>query len=533
MVPNLRRGRHFDRGITYVLHDKQDRTKPRAGARLIVMENVTSIETAGIEMRAFASLSPRCKRPMAHYTASLAPGERLDDDKWRLVIDRLNRKVFGLDASHQYVGVVHGVLSTRAELLAHRHSRRFPDATRPHHGCEHIHLIINLISTVTGRTTDDHWDANINLRLQAECRELERDLGLKQLRAYIPKEEIDPDGPPRLRDLGKPSTGQLANEMRTGMRPLIDDQDIIAPALEQSGWAATIKALADIGIMFKPATDKNGATKGLSLVDAHDTKRSAKLSQFIANGMKMLEERLGESFDNYVARASAMPTPARMPDRDPERTALLRQFEAAKRAHEQRDDTWARERRDLGTKHARQTSEQKAALKNDAPSAEDETRIQLLLTRMTAAERKRIEHLRRLYRQARARQQRVALAAAQKAEKAALTARKPRRQPTWASWLGQQTAHGSEAAARVLERLTRRLAQRGLVEAVADVAAPSVERSITKMQPDQKAPRTPPTRSPQPPAPAPHQPALSEQQRQAYDRRNRGWARERDPSSSD
>lgn len=527
MVPNYRRGRFFGRAINYVLTDKADPSKPRGGARILGMANVTSVETAGVEMAAFARLSSRCRRAMIHWTFSLAPGEHLPDAELAKITREIRADVFGLDDTHQSFTVVHDVVSERDVQRADRHARRFPEAAKPHHGCLHVHDVANAISTATGRTADDHWDSQINLRLQAKCRELEKRYGLKELRGYIPKDEMAEDREPRYRDLGKPSTGQVTREMRTGTRPLIDDQDIITPALERSSWDETAAALADIGIVLLPAgKDKAGHTKGLTLADAHSPDRRAKLSQFLKHGAKTLEARFNESYDDWIARASVMPTPAKMIDRDPERTTLLRQFEVAKRAHKQRNDGWALERRNLTARHARQKMALNASLAADIPSAADETRIQLLLTQASACERKRIENLRRLYRQLRARQRCEALAATQKAERAALKARRPGRQPAWASWLKEQASLGIEAAARVLERLTHRLAQRNLVEAITEPAAPPVEHSLV-LAPAPEARRAPAPRSLRPPVPAPQEPTLSEWQKRDYDRRNEQWSRER------
>lgn len=110
-------------------------------------------KAAAREFQAVASQNPSCKKPVAHYSLSAAPGEKLSNEQWRAAAEQHVNNMGHAD--HQWT--------------AWRHHDREHD---------HVHIVVNRVHPVSLRVSTDSKDYE---RIQKSCRDLEKKHGLQQV----------------------------------------------------------------------------------------------------------------------------------------------------------------------------------------------------------------------------------------------------------------------------------------------------------------------------------------------------------------
>ncbi|BAU16008.1 relaxase/mobilization nuclease family protein (plasmid) [Leptolyngbya sp. NIES-3755] len=158
MTPNVVRGSGFYGCLAYVFSDNK--------AVGIVATNMIGRTPAELsaEFEMVWQLNLRSPNPVWHVSLSLHPSEVASHERWKEIVETFIEKVgklAGLDETaigtlrNQYVAVLHG------------------DRNHPH-----VHLILNRVN-VDGEVCYCKWDHN---RTQQACREIEKELGLIQVR---------------------------------------------------------------------------------------------------------------------------------------------------------------------------------------------------------------------------------------------------------------------------------------------------------------------------------------------------------------
>ena len=148
MIINQHKAKSFSRTLHYV------REKP--GASLLGHNLFCSTtEDQNEAMRAVAEQSERVKKPMIHYSISLAPGERLSGSDWRKLAKQYMKEMGYTD--NQYL------------LMRHTDT--------PNH--DHAHLVINRVQRTTGKAVCLGWDY---YKSQALVRKLEKEFNLDKVR---------------------------------------------------------------------------------------------------------------------------------------------------------------------------------------------------------------------------------------------------------------------------------------------------------------------------------------------------------------
>jgi len=101
-------------------------------------------------MERASTRNPRVRKPVVHWTISLAPGEHLTQVQWNATIDRVLKSM--------------GLEEHLALVYAHNDRRH-----------EHVHVVVNAVHPVTG----EPWDSSYSkLRMNAVVAEIEQDHGL-------------------------------------------------------------------------------------------------------------------------------------------------------------------------------------------------------------------------------------------------------------------------------------------------------------------------------------------------------------------
>ncbi len=150
MIGKIKRGKSFAGVCDYVLREDK-----KAPGRIIGGNMVGQTpQDLAREFELFASLNPRVKVPVKHFSLSFAEEDGIvdDDAKHLLAIDYMDRMGYG---DSQYIVVSH-------------------DRTDHDHAHDHIHIVANAVA-VSGRWVDDwlNWKQS-----QTVLRELEREHGL-------------------------------------------------------------------------------------------------------------------------------------------------------------------------------------------------------------------------------------------------------------------------------------------------------------------------------------------------------------------
>lgn len=158
MIQKQRTGKGFRGVLRYCLD--QSRELGHEGAR-IVDTDLAGRDAAELarELEAIAAQNPRVQKPVYHVSLRLAPGERLDDDRWR-------------EISRQYLARM-GFGERSYVVIAHPGARHDPEAG-------HVHIIANRVPADGGRA----WKGSHNYYVSERVvRELEREHGLERARA--------------------------------------------------------------------------------------------------------------------------------------------------------------------------------------------------------------------------------------------------------------------------------------------------------------------------------------------------------------
>lgn len=216
-----------------------------AKARQIELRNLAGgwIHAAD-QMRCIAGLNPRKRRPCRHIVLSWSPLERPTDAQMIAAARRVLRDLGAAD--HQAV------------IALHR--------DRPH---RHVHIILNLIHPLTGRTLDLGHDY---MRLEQACRRIEREMGWPADRSRFETEIVGdeivlrPRAPEdwlqrrREREAGmrRETATMRGHERRTGVRPLhlrhaTDRLQLITAALDGAGsWQQVHELMQVAGWVYRP-----------------------------------------------------------------------------------------------------------------------------------------------------------------------------------------------------------------------------------------------------------------------------------------
>lgn len=206
------------------------------GAAFMEVRNLTSLETAAIEMSAVAGLNTRINDPGYHVILSWGEGEHPTDEQMVEAADRA-LEALGM-ADHQAVFGVH--------------------RDRDH---QHIHMVINRIHPVKFRGNNCGHDF---AKLEKVCRRVERVQGWSQDRGRF-KVEIDPENPEdislvkyendRARHVDKPprpTQTEIRYEMREGREPLDDlKDDITSVCLDARSWEEIGEKLRALGVGYE------------------------------------------------------------------------------------------------------------------------------------------------------------------------------------------------------------------------------------------------------------------------------------------
>lgn len=295
MIPNITWGADFLGIVRYLIENRDH--------EVLGLQGVSSIDLAAEEMDAIASLNDRATNTLMHLSLSAAHEDGLlDKGQWLFAADRLE-STLGLEGNARVI-------------VRHR------DKTH-----DHVHGFWCTISPETGRTPLKKWflkkgcaalgigphaltdeevaripaenrarrtyDFRALARAQHTCRQLERELGLRQLRT--------PEQAAKARLAGEertPSPAQKKRAERVGSTPLIERAAEIRDALDTADWPSKREALCAIGLDFEPVfrtTGKGTELRGLVIFEAADPGNRMKASELDLPhrkfGWRRLEER--------------------------------------------------------------------------------------------------------------------------------------------------------------------------------------------------------------------------------------------------
>lgn len=155
-----------------------------------------------------AHTQTRCEKPFYHVAFAPAPGETLTPEQWQHCADKFEQAV-GLEGHNR-------------ALVMHTHE-----------GEQHLHVVWSRLDPETLEATNlyrDHYRAN------ATARELERELGLQQVRDRAPERELEP--PTFNEDQQARRKGQKLDEARDAIREAWEESDngkSFAAALKERG----------------------------------------------------------------------------------------------------------------------------------------------------------------------------------------------------------------------------------------------------------------------------------------------------------
>ncbi|QHL91633.1 relaxase/mobilization nuclease domain-containing protein [Sphingomonas changnyeongensis] len=315
MIPNITRGANFA-GLVDYLVDNRDH-------ELLDLDGVSSIDAAAGEMAAIASLSARVRSPLMHLSLSAAHEDgQLSRDEWMLAVDKVGREL--CLAGHPRV------------VVRHRDKQH-----------DHVHVFWCTVDPDTGKTPPKRWflrkgarttgfgahpipedrvrdvpererarrtyDFRALMRVQALCRRLEDELGLRRL--------MTPQEAARHRALRGPAPVRAPAErrqQRIGSVALLDRADDIRAALDQPNWPAKRRVLAGLGLDLEPVfrdTKAGPELRGLVIVDVWDRGNRIRASDLDRAdrryGLRQIEARHGPGverlMDWWPKRAAEVP----------------------------------------------------------------------------------------------------------------------------------------------------------------------------------------------------------------------------------
>jgi len=209
----------------------------KGGDAVCEIRNLTSVDTAAVEMNATAALSRRCQSPSYHVILSWAALEHPTDAQMVEAADHALERL--------------GMAEHQAVLAIHR--------DRDH---QHIHIVVNRVHPGTHRAASTSHDF---AKLERACREIEHRQGWSADRGRFQAEvvtradggeEVQLVAGPRDRSNGRPTQGELALERRTGRRPLSAivgaGRDAIAAAISDArSWTEMNQRLAPLGVQYE------------------------------------------------------------------------------------------------------------------------------------------------------------------------------------------------------------------------------------------------------------------------------------------
>lgn len=312
MIPNLTWGADFAGLINYLVENRDH--------EVLDLQGVSSIHLAADEMALVAGLSHRAKNKLLHLSLSAAHEDgELSCDQW-------------LEAAAQ---VEHGLALGGHQRVVVRHRDKTHD---------HVHIFWCTISLETGCTPPKQWflkkgcgvsgigphaltddqcaripvarrnrhtyDFRALARCQDICRQLERKMGLRQLRTPEQAATARLRGEPRA-----PSAGQKKRADRTGSVPLLERAQEIRSALDTHDWPSKQRALAGIGLDLEPvfrSTKSGDELRELIIFDAADPGNRIRASDLDIPGLKYGVRRIEERHEAGAATLEAW-----WPERDP------------------------------------------------------------------------------------------------------------------------------------------------------------------------------------------------------------------------
>jgi hypothetical protein len=158
VIQKQRTGKGFAGILRYCLD--QSRELGHAGAHIIDTDLAgRDADELARELEAVAGLRPRVEKPVYHVSLRLAPGERLDDERWR-AIARAYLDGMGFGEDRGYV------------VIAHPGAKHDPQAG-------HVHIIANRVPYDGGKVWRDSHDY---ARSERVVRRLEREHHLQPAR---------------------------------------------------------------------------------------------------------------------------------------------------------------------------------------------------------------------------------------------------------------------------------------------------------------------------------------------------------------
>lgn len=450
MIPNITTGADFQDLLDYLVENREH--------ELIDLRGVSSVALAAEEMAAVAALNNRARNKLIHVSLSAAHEDGvLAGDTWLQAVER-HERAFGL-VGHQRVIVRH------------------KDKTH-----DHVHVFWCTISPETGHTPTKRWflkkgfaiddvgpqaltdeqvervpaahrarrtyDFILLRRAQHLCRQLEKELGLRELRS--------PEQAAHARAAGAekgPTIGQQKRAERTGSAPLIERAADIRTALDAPDWPSTRRALAAIGLDLEPVfrTTKAGEElRGLVIFDMADPGNRMKASQLDTAtrkyGFRKLEERHmpgAETLDRWWPTRGSLPFAAFA--RATLRVATLNAaYDVVLAQHRLAEAQKRRELKRLREKEKRAIAAKRAALLQDRKT---------LAASMPVAER------RAFYASYERDVRAAALGAIMDEFRHAAAPLQRARQPSWSEFLRASAKAGDLDAMRCLEGATRALRQ--------------------------------------------------------------------------
>lgn len=192
----------------YLLHEKKNDR-----AELLEMRgwNMPTLKGAFNMTEEIAHSKTRCENPFYHVSFRAAPGEVLTPEQWQICADRLEKKL-GLDGHHR-------------ALVLHTYK-----------GENHLHVVwdrIDAQTLIAANLWQDHTKSN------EVARQLERELGLKQVPEKSHDREREPDPPTMAEEQQARRKGQDLKDLRQSIRDAWQQSDSgksFKAALEEKGF---------------------------------------------------------------------------------------------------------------------------------------------------------------------------------------------------------------------------------------------------------------------------------------------------------
>jgi len=220
-------------------------------------------ELAGEQMAAVAAQNTRVEKPVYHLSLAVHPDEALTREQWEAVADRVVADL--------------GLRGHQVLLVAHNDEEH-----------QHVHLMVNRVHPDTHRTWDNKNDWR---RIEQSLREVERELGLRQVRGHHARSAGDrpPDrarsrSSAELHEAGRKGEAAWVDQVRQAVRPLLQRAE---------GWRHLEELLGEHGLQIERRGQGLVVTDGERVVKASRVARSASAGR--------LADRFGEGFDDWSA----------------------------------------------------------------------------------------------------------------------------------------------------------------------------------------------------------------------------------------